>query len=268
MSGNDNVKGAGTVSQRATRLVERLKTRKGRVREALVLLEGVRCVAAALDAGAPIRFVVIAPSLADRPEGASLIERLRAAHLDIRTVEDDELAALSDTETPQGVLAVAEEPRTELADLRPGCWLVLDAVQDPGNAGTLVRAAAAFGVDGVVSLDGTVDLWGPKAVRASAGLVYQVPIVRGDVGALVQRCGAEGVEILVADASGEDVAGLGAAERVALVVGNEGAGVRNELVRAAGRRVSVPMQGSVESLNVGVAGSILLYAISREITLG
>ncbi|MEX2472767.1 MAG: RNA methyltransferase, partial [Gemmatimonadota bacterium] len=261
MSGYHNVKGAGALSQRATRLVERLKTRKGRVREALVLVEGVRCVGAALDAGAPIRFAVVAPSLEDRPEGATLIERLGAAHVDIRAVDDDELAELADTEAPQGVLAVAEEPRTELTDLRPGCWLVLDAVQDPGNAGTLVRAATAFGVDGVVSLDGTVDLWGPKAVRASAGLVYRVPIVRADVGALVQRCGSEGVEILVADASGEDVAGLGAAERVALVVGNEGAGVRDELVRAAGRRVSVPMQGSVESLNVGVAGSILLYAI-------
>ena len=264
MSGNDNVKGPGPLSQRATRLVERLKTRKGRVREAAVLVEGVRCAAAALDAGARIRFAVMAPSLADRPGGAPLIDRLRAAHLEVRIVEDDELAALSDTETPQGVLLVADEPRTDLADLRPGRWLVLDAVQDPGNAGTLVRAAAAFGADGVVSLDGTVDLWGPKAVRASAGLVFGVPIVRADVGALVDRCGSDGVEILVADASGEDVAGLGALERVALVVGNEGAGVRDELSRVAGRRVAVPMQGSVESLNVGVAGSILLYAISRD----
>jgi RNA methyltransferase, TrmH family len=264
MSGNHNVTGAGPLSQRATRLVERLKTRKGRAREALVLVEGVRCVAAALDAGVRIRFVVIAPSLADRPEGDLLIERFRAAHLDVRTVEDDELAALSDTETPQGVLLVAEEPRTVLSDLRPGRWLVLDAVQDPGNAGTLVRAAAAFGVDGLVALDGTVDLWGPKAVRASAGLVFRVPVVRADVRTLVDRCRSEGMEILIAHASGEDVAGLGAVERIALAVGNEGAGVRDELVRAAGRRVSVPMRESVESLNVGVAGSILLYALSRE----
>ncbi len=264
MSGNDNLNGPGPLSQRATRLVERLKTRKGRVREALVLVEGIRCAEAALDAGARIRFAVIAPSLADRPEGTLLVDRLRAAHLDVRTVEEDELAALSDTETPQGVLLVAEEPRTDLADLPPGRWLVLDAVQDPGNAGTLVRGAAAFGVDGVVSLDGTVDLWGPKAVRASAGLVFAVPVARADVGALVARCDSEGVEILVADASGEDIAGVGAAGRVALVVGNEGAGVRDELVRVAGRRVSVPMEGSVESLNVGVAGSILLYAISGD----
>jgi TrmH family RNA methyltransferase len=119
----------------------------------------------------------------------------------------------------------------------------------------------------VVALDGTVDLWGPKAVRASAGLVYAVPVARATGDAFVRRIGELDVPLLVADASGEDVSGVRVSSTVALVVGNEGAGVRGELA-AVGRRVAVPMRGPAESLNVGIAGSILLYALSRETPLG
>ena len=173
----------GTLSQRAARLIERLKTRKTRGREALVLVEGVRTVETALDGGAGVRFAVTSPGLGERPGGAELAARLRAMNADVREVGDAVLAELSDTEQPQGVLVVCEERTMALEALPTGRWLVLDAVQDPGNAGTLLRAAAAFGVDGVVALDGTVDLWSPKAVRASAGLVFHVPVARAAAGA-------------------------------------------------------------------------------------
>jgi TrmH family RNA methyltransferase len=184
--------------------------------------------------------------------------------VDVRYVSDAELADLADTETPQGVLLVTEERDVPLGALVPGRWLVLDGVQDPGNAGTLVRAAVAFGLDGVVVLDGTVDLWSPKAVRASAGLAFRVPVARAKAEALVETCAREGVTLLVADAGGVDVGEVEPSDQVALVMGNEGAGVRPELVRAARAVVAVPMRGPAESLNVGTAGSILLYALSRR----
>jgi TrmH family RNA methyltransferase len=252
------------LSQRATTLVHRLKTRKGRRREALVLVEGVRAVTAALDGGARLRLGVVSDRLEGRPGGRELKARLGDLGVEVRHVSDSELAALSDTETPQGVLLVAEERDVPLGAFVPGRWLVLDGVQDPGNAGTLVRAAVAFGLDGVVALDGTVDLWSPKAVRASAGLGFRIPIGRSSSRALLEICREAGVALLVADPAGADVGGVDLSGPVALVMGNEGAGACPELVRAAEAIVAVPMHGPAESLNVGVAGSVLLYALSRE----
>jgi RNA methyltransferase, TrmH family len=256
------------MSQRAGRLVRRLRTRRGREKEALVLVEGVRAVATALDAGARVRFAVTAPRLEETPGGSALAARLATGPRDVRRVSDRELGDLSDTEAPQGVLLVCEEPRVSLDDLRRGRHLVLDAVQDPGNAGTLVRAAAAFGLDGVVALDGTVDLWGAKAVRASAGLVFRVPVVRCGAVEALERLRTLEVGIWVADADGEDVSGLGHPSAFALVVGNEGAGIRPEIAASAERAVAVPMRGPAESLNVGIAGSILLYALSQALSEG
>jgi RNA methyltransferase, TrmH family len=269
----DNVTSTDPLSQRATRLVERLKTRRGRSREGLVLVEGIRAVGTALDGGAAARFAVTSPRLMESDSGAALADRLRQQGIDLRHVDDAELAVLSDTETPQGVLLVCEERSVSLDGLEPGRWLVLDAVQDPGNAGTLLRAAVAFGVGGVIALDGTVDLWGAKAVRASAGLAFHVPVVRSDASALIDRCAGAGVALLVADAAGDDVAsedvvGREARGNWALVMGNEGSGVREEIAAAASRRVGVPMRGPAESLNVGIAGSVLLFALTGEKSLG
>ena len=127
-----------------------------------------------------------------------------------------------------------------------------------------MRAAVAFGLDAVVALDGTVDLWSAKAVRASAGLVFRIPLARADVETLVGTCAREGVTLLVADAGGVDVGGVELSGHVALVMGNEGVGVRPELARAARAVVAVPMRGPAESLNVGTAGSILLYALASR----
>ena len=259
---------AGILSQRAARLIGRLKTRKGRGREAPVLVEGIRTVTTALEGGADFRFAVTSPGLTARPGGIDLAARLRAMGADIRVVPDRELADLSDTEQPQGVLLVCEERESALEALPAGRWLVLDAVQDPGNAGTLLRAAAAFGLDGVVALEGTVDLWSPKAVRASAGLVFHVPVARAAAGAFLIHCNRAGVTVLVADAGGEDVHHVELEGPFALVMGNEGAGARPAVVEGADRRVSVPMRGPAESLNVGIAGSILLYALTGEERLG
>lgn len=262
-----NVAPTEPLSQRATRLIERLKTARSRQREGLVLVEGVRAVETALAAGARVRFAVAAAGFAQRPDAEGPLERLRALGAEVRHVDDETFRSLSDTEAPQGILVVAEEPGAALAALRPGTWLVLDGVQDPGNAGTLVRAAAAFAADGLIALDGTVDLWTPKAVRASAGLAFTVPVVRTDADALMAAAEGHRISLWVADAGGRDVAAVHRTGPTALVVGNEGRGPRPALVAAADQVVSVPMAGPAESLNVGMAGSILLYALSRETRL-
>lgn len=254
------------LSRRRAKLVGRLGHRKTREREGLVLVEGVRAAADVLDAGAGLRFALVSPWLEGTAEGKALRARLETAGVDVDEVENAELAELADTENPQGVLLVCAEPRPAAADvLRTGArCLLLDAVQDPGNAGTLVRAATAFGLDGVVALDGTVDPWSPKAVRAAAGMAFRIPVLTArweEVGPLLA---SSGLTLLVADAGGEPPPDTAPAGGWALAVGNEAAGPRAEVLEAAGTVVRVPMPGPAESLNVGVAGSILLYALTKE----
>lgn len=251
------------LSQRRASLVSRLRVPKTRSAEGAVLIEGVRAVREALDAGVEVRFAVSSPRLETTAEGRALAERLQA--LDLTRMDDDDLAKVSDTEHAQGVLLVTAEPLSTLGAIRAGGrYLVLDGVQDPGNAGTLVRAAVAFGLDGVLCVEGTVDPWIPKTVRASAGMIFRIPVVRAKAAEVVERLREAGVPILVADAGGTDVSTRRTRGSFALAVGNEGAGVRPELTEGAEEAIGVPMPGPAESLNVAMAGSILLHALTQE----
>ena len=257
---------AVSLSQRRTHLVGRLRHRKTRERERLVLAEGIRTVSEALEAGAHPEFAVVSPRLETLAWGADLLVTLRRRLEDVETMADGELDALADTERPQGVLVVFRQPVWDGVSLAAGGrYLVLDAVQDPGNVGTLVRAATAFRVDGVLALDGTADPWGPKAVRASAGTAFRTPVHQVGMDRAVELLADAHVPVLVAEASGTDVGALPPQPAWALAVGNEGAGVREALRAVARRSVRIPMPGPVESLNAGVAGAILLYALTREI---
>lgn len=250
------------LSQRRTKLIARLGVPKTRAREGLVLVEGVRAVEEALDAGVDVSFVVVSPRLGDSPAAPALEQRF--ADLDVVRVGEGELARLSDTERDQGVLLVCDEPAAELAVVREGGrYLVLDGVQDPGNAGTLVRAAVAFGIDAVVCLDGTVDPWGPKPVRASAGMIFRVPVVRASADEALARLREVGVPLYVADTNGEDVDVLPRMRSFAIVLGNEGRGARDLVVERAVASLAVRMPGAAESLNVAMAGAILLHSLTR-----
>ena len=244
-------------------LLGRLRQRRTREREGLFLVEGVRSAEEALSARAAMRFAVVSPRLSRLEGGAALRGRLAQAGMDIVEVGDGELTALADTEAPQGILLVCVKPKPPSQEFEPGNLLVLDGVQDPGNAGTLVRAAAAFGVAGVVALDGTVDPYNPKAVRAAAGALFRIPI----------RCAAwEEIEcalrdrgpLLMADMGGVDVGSARPDTGWALVIGREGAGPRPAVRGAATGTVAIPMPGGGGSLNAGVAGAILLYVLTRE----
>jgi TrmH family RNA methyltransferase len=229
----------------------------------------VRAVGEALDAGAGFRFAVFSARLEAVPGGDELLEKLASAEVETLQIEEAAFERLSDTERSQGLLAVCAQPTEGLEILRPGGrYLVLDAVQDPGNVGTLVRAATAFGLDGVLALDGTVDPWGAKAVRASAGMVFRMPVVVVEAVDAAEALEEASVPILVAAAAGRDVGEVAPEAGWALLVGNEGGGPRRSLAGLAKDTVRVPMPGGAESLNAGVAGAILLFALTQEIGRG
>ncbi len=246
-----------------TKLVRRLADRKGRERESAVLVEGIRAVRELLTAPVEVRFAVRSPRLLELTGGARLAGELEEAGVEAVEVSDRELRDLAGTESPQGVLAVCSEPpplepEAVLPDAR---LLLLDAVQDPGNVGTLIRTAAAFGVTGVGVLEGTVDPWSPKVVRASAGSSFRVSLGRWTWARAEQLVRDLGLALFVGSSEGVEVRKIDSSGGWVLVVGNEGRGVRSEVLEA-GTAVSVPMPGEVESLNAGVAGAILLYALT------
>jgi TrmH family RNA methyltransferase len=262
-----------SLSEARRKLLGRLQRRKTREREALFLVEGVRSAAEAVAAGAPISFAVISPRLHELEGGEPLARRLGAT-VETHQVEDEDLARLSATETPQGILLVCRETARTLSDLdeaqragepRGGLrLLVVDGVQDPGNLGTLVRAAAAFALSGVIVLDGTVDPFNPKAVRGAAGSLFRIPLVRSRWTSAGLWLAERGVRLLVGDPSGDDVGRAAREAPWALVVGSEGGGASEAVRTSASERVAIPMPGGTESLNAGVAGAILLYALTRE----
>jgi len=260
-----------TLSQRRRRLLERLTSSRGRVREGLVLVEGVRAVGEALDAGVELRFACVAPRLAETEAGRSLRDRIDRRNVDERLelleLSDEEMAGIADTEHPQGVVAVCLQPAAELGASLAGARrvLLLDGIQDPGNAGTLIRSAVAFGFDPVLALDGTTDPWGSKAVRASAGLVFRSTILRCDADAALGALSAHGFSLFVADAGGR-IGVVPPSGGVALALGNEGGGTRASVRESAAELVAIAMPGPAESLNVGVAGSILMSEFSDPST--
>lgn len=239
-----------------------LKRRKGRSEHGLFLAEGPRLLEDLLAAPPDLRHVLHTPAAADDPATAALLSRCRETGAGCEEVPPGELEEYADTVTPQGVVAVAEIPAWAWGDLAGGDLLVLDAVQDPGNAGTAIRTAEALGAAGAVSLKGTVDVWNPKVVRASAGSVFRLPVMDAEWPELARRLRDRGVRTWAADAAGEPVERGGRVpERVALVLGNEGSGVRAEILEAADRRVAVPIAEPVDSLNVSVAAALLMDRI-------
>lgn len=251
---------ATPLSRRRELLIGRLRRRKSRQRERLFLVEGVRCARQVLDAGVVPRFAVCSPGLDRTAAGMALHRRLRRG--DLVEVPDTRLAALAGTTTPQGVLLVCEQPMALAAEVLPGARrvVVVDGIQDPGNLGTLIRAAAGFGLDAVVTLDGTVDPFNAKGVRASAGAVAQIPIVSHAWEAVEPLLSH--LPFLVAIAS--EPAEPRPADSWALIIGSEAGGPRPPVVAAADTRVGVPMAAGVESLNAAVAGAVLMYALSRD----
>ena len=245
-----------------------LARRHGRERRGLALAEGVRLMEEALAAGIPVRGAAVSPALEGTPRGSALKIALAGRGVLLVEVTLAELEALADTEHLQGIVAVVEPcawTLEDIATLRGSVTLVLDAVQDPGNVGTILRTALGLGASGLVALKGTADLTNPKVLRGGMGASFRLPAVATDARALVDWARIRGVDLVVTAADGEPLGRLPrGGPPLALVVGNEGAGVGPELMAAARRRVAIPLARAVESLNVAVAAGILLYEVTRD----
>lgn len=245
-------------------LARDLRRRRARERHQLFVAEGVRAVEELLASPLTVRGVLAAPQLADAPRGAALVESIRASDVELTFVDEREFASAAETDSPQGVLAVAEIPDRHLDDVEltdHGRIVVLDAVQDPGNVGTIVRTAAALGATAVVGMPGTVDLWNAKVVRSAMGALFHSPAFMCTWAELDTFRARHAVTVWGADAGGAPLERLQPPRRLALLVGNEGAGLSPEGRARVEQSVSIPIGTTVESLNVAVATGIILYQL-------
>lgn len=248
-----------------------LQRRQARGRRGLALIEGVRLVEEALAAGVPFRGALVAPDLTRTARGTALVADLGRHAVPVEQVGAQAFSLLADTETPQGILAVIEPRRSSAADFAPGAGavaLVIDGVQDPGNVGTLIRTAHALGAAGTVVLRGTADPTSPKALRAAMGATFRHTVVPLDDAGFIAWTRKHAVTLWAAAADGLPLhRALGSRDGkrgpIAVIVGNEGAGIRPQLNAVAAQRVAIPLAQGAESLNVAVAAGILLYEVTR-----
>ena len=242
----------------------RLHRRAVREREQLFLLEGPVVLAEALDEHIALTDVFVEADASVDPE---LLEACAAAGAFVTSVGDNVLRALAATATPQGVVAVARTPGFDLGQLAPETQLVLvlAEVRDPGNAGTLVRTAAAAGVGCVVFSKGSTDPFGAKTVRASAGSIFKVPVARSvELDDALETLAKQGYLTIGARADASDTiyeADLGG--KVAVVLGNEAWGFADPKLPIE-RWLSIPIDDKVESLNVATAGAVILFEALRQ----
>jgi len=247
-------------------LARDLRRRKSREKQELFVAEGVRAVEELLASGLKIRGILVAPQLQGAQRGAALRALIADSRLETANVTEAEFRSAAETESPQGVLAIAEVPRHSLTALPshdPLRLLLLDGVQDPGNAGAILRTAAALGADATIALPGTVDLWNAKVVRGAMGASFRHPVLHCSLDDFAQFAASSGIAIWGADSAGENVSSLAPPARLALALGNEGAGLSSSVRERVTRLVSIPVTSMVESLNVAVAAGILLHQLSK-----
>ena len=232
------------------------------------MLEGVRLIEEALAAGLEFTGALVAPELARTTRGQSLTAELTSHGVKVEEVGSRVFSDLAGIVTPQGILAVVQPRAWSLADVSGGPLLVVDGVQDPGNVGTLIRTAHALGASASLLLRGSADPMNPKALRAAMGATFRHPVVQLDDAPFITWARAHDIKLWAAAADGVPLpqaldAQASGKELIAVIVGNEGAGIRPQLNAIAAQRVAIPLARGAESLNVAVAAGILLYEVLR-----
>lgn len=243
--------------------IKKLKERKNRNKAKKYLIEGFRLVEEALKANVCIESIFCVKDLEEKTEELLKSYNFKGKVFGLNKALFLEICA---TENPQGILA-AIKMNNDNSELDGNFYLLCDKVQDPGNLGTIIRTAHAAGIDGIILTKGTVDIYNDKAIRSTMGSMFYIPIIHDDNElSKIKRLKDKGFSIVATSLEGkndffnEDLSG-----KVVITVGNEGNGVSDEVYNLSDKKVKIPMPGGAESLNVGVAASIILYERVRQI---
>lgn len=248
----------------------RIREKRARYRHGAFVVEGPNLVSAALEDTdrSRIKRVFVTRRFMDR--GSDLMRRIEESRTEVVEVTEYVLGKLSAAESPQGITAIASyvPPALDSISLE-GITVVSDGIQDPGNLGTIIRTADFFGCDAVVLLEGTCDAFSPKTLRATAGSIFQVPVVYATRDRLPDLLRGKGARLAVTDpAGGRSLPEADLSPPLAFIFGNEAGGISPGLRGAADFSVRIPARGQAESLNVAVTVAICLYEATREVSPG
>ena len=242
------------------KLVRALLGRAKERREAnAFVVEGVRLVEEAVNSDWKFQFALYDDSPSER--GLKLVKKLEDKKIEVEKVESRLMQSLSETETPQGILAVLALTNLPIPN-SPNFLLIPDQIRDPGNLGTLLRTAAAAGVQAVLVPPETTDAFAPKVVRSGMGAHFRLPIHSKTWEEIEAQ--TKGLQVYLADMDGTSCWETDLRQPLALIIGGEAEGASEAAQKLVTQKISIPMQGSVESLNAGVAGSVLMFEVVRQ----
>ena len=243
--------------------IKSLYRKKERMKSKSFIIEGIKIIEEAIDHSYPIKNIIYTDKLMDTKGGPEFYQTIRDRE-ELIYVGDNIFKEISDTENPQGVLAIAKfqfEDLDKLKDKENPALIFLDRLQDPGNMGTIIRTADAFNFDGLIITDGSVDPYNPKVVRATMGSIFRLPIyyiedsLRG-----LNKLKENRLRIISTSLEGSlPIYDIDYSGGFVLVIGNESTGVSDEIFSLSDRLIRIPMPGKAESLNAGVAASIIMY---------
>lgn len=248
--------------------IKNFKQKKYREEKGEYLIEGIRFVDEALKADANIKSFFFSERLKSAKGGTELLERITATNHAVYELSDHLIDGISDTENSQGVAAVLSMSTHSIEKVIPDSrkLLVLEAIQDPGNMGTIIRTADAAGFDGVIALNGCVDIYNPKVLRATMGSIFHIAIAdHADMTETMSMIRKNGLKTFAAHLRGDksiyeaDMSAGGV-----ILIGNEANGLSDELTLCADELVKIPMPGKAESLNASIASALFMYEMVRQ----
>jgi len=250
-------------------LIKRFRAARDGREPHLMFIEGIRLTEEAINAGVHIESIIYSDRLYDNPRGADLFEAFKQLRCRGAYVTEPVINSVSSVEMSQGVAAIAFEPHYELSDVidqETTLLVIAHQLQDPGNLGTIIRAAEAAGADGVVVTRATTDPFRPKALRASMGSAFRLPIAtHAPVRDVIKKCAEYNIPVIATDTRARYVyTELNLVAPVAILFGQEGSGLGEDVSFSADLVVKIPIAESVESLNVATAAAIILFEAARQ----
>ncbi len=236
---------------------KKLLTKKERDKTGTFIIEGFHLVEEALKNAEQILEIIVS-------EKVGLPPRMDFGSVPVTLVTDEISGELSDTEAPQGIYAICRQTESSHSLANAKSLLLIDAVQDPGNLGTMIRTADAAGIDGVIVGRGSVDIFNSKVLRSAQGSHFHLPIVRGDLNDWIDTLKERNIPVFgTALEQASIYTETDPQEQFALIVGNEGSGIQKEILEKTSLNLYIPIYGQSESLNVAVAAGILLYHLKK-----
>ena len=238
-----------SINNQTIKELDKLKQKKYRDLEQKFLIEGEHLVEEAEKSGVLEKIILL-----ENSEYPSKLEKIY--------VSKNVMKKLSSLDTPPNIIGVCKMLSKKKLGKKV---LLLDDIQDPGNLGTIIRSSVAFNVDSIVMSLNTVDLYNPKVIRSTQGMIFKINLIKDDLERVIEKLKSENIPIYTTNVNGgENIKNINSTDSYGLIMGNEGNGVKDEISALADRKIYIPMNSKVESLNVSVAASILLYELGDK----